>query len=249
MPFTPAHTAIVLPFLRHRKVSATGMVIGSMAPDFEYFFKMSVDGVHGHTWAGLFYFDLPVTIGLAFLFHLIVKQNLISNLPLSLQQRFTDTLSVDFGYYLRANPLIFIVSALAGASTHIIWDGFTHGSGFFVNYFSFYDATIVEFQGVKYPLWYALQHISTITGLTILSLYIYLKQKHPAHAPANLRYWTILILITLLVVAIRFLIHHSDFNLGNLVVSMISGICIGLICCGLISFPPFHSIHEPSSKG
>ena len=53
MPFTPAHTALVLPFIQKRYLSATGLIAGSVAPDFEYFFKMSTNGVHGHTIPGL----------------------------------------------------------------------------------------------------------------------------------------------------------------------------------------------------
>jgi hypothetical protein len=68
MPFTPAHPAIVLPLIRSRYFSATGLIIGSLSPDFEYFFKMSVDSIYSHSKVGLFYFDLPVTIVLALLF-------------------------------------------------------------------------------------------------------------------------------------------------------------------------------------
>ena len=82
MPFTPAHPAIVLPFLKLRYFSATGLVVGCMTPDFEYFFKMSVDAIHSHSTAGLFYFDLPVTLILSVVFHQFVKSNFIQNLPL-----------------------------------------------------------------------------------------------------------------------------------------------------------------------
>ena len=98
MPFTPAHPAIVLPFLKIKpeRVSATALVIGSIAPDFEYFFKMSVSGQHSHTLLGILYFDIPVTIGLAFLFHGVVKRNLIANLPAFFQYRFQPILQLEF---------------------------------------------------------------------------------------------------------------------------------------------------------
>jgi hypothetical protein len=208
-----------------------------MAPDFEYFFKMSVDGVHGHTWPGLFYFDLPVTFLLAMVFHRVVKRNLILNLPLSLQQRFMETLNINFMAVLKAKPFIFISSALLGSATHILWDSFTHGKGFAVTYFSFYDGAFVPFLGVDYPLWYALQHISTFIGLTVLTIYIFIfmRQDDPASQP-RISYWLILILLTVAVTALRFLIHSSDYNLGNVVVSVISAFCVGLICCGFIKF-------------
>src|SRR5690242_2559034 len=110
MPFTPAHPAIVLPLLRKRWVSATGLVIGSLSPDFEYFFKVSVESQHSHTLAGLFYFDLPVTLLLALLFHEVVKRNLIHNLPTFFQRRLQDLLHLDFRKFLATHWLIFIFS-------------------------------------------------------------------------------------------------------------------------------------------
>jgi hypothetical protein len=237
MPFTPAHTAVVLPLLRSKRTSATALVIGSIAPDFEYFFKMSVNGVHGHTWAGLFYFDLPVTFLLAIIFHLVVKQNLIMNLPAFLQRRFQETLETDFISILKAKPMTFILSALFGSATHILWDGFTHGKGMAVNYFSFYDGAFVPFQGVNYPLWYALQQISTFIGLTILTAYILLFMREGDRAvQPRISYWLTLVLLTVAVTTLRFTIHSSDLQLGNLVVSMLSASCIGLICCGFLNF-------------
>jgi len=42
MPFTFSHPAIVLPLatLRRQWISATGLIIGSITPDFEYFIRM-----------------------------------------------------------------------------------------------------------------------------------------------------------------------------------------------------------------
>jgi hypothetical protein len=100
MPFTPAHPAIVLLFLKAKRVSATALVIGTMAPDFEYFLRMSVNGQYGHTFFGIFYFDIPVTIALAFLFHQQIKENLINNLPVFLQQRLWQVKAFDFQHLI-----------------------------------------------------------------------------------------------------------------------------------------------------
>jgi hypothetical protein len=250
MPFTPAHTAVVLPFLKNRYASATGLVIGSMAPDFEYFFKMQVSGVHSHTWAGLLYFDLPVTLALSMVFHLVAKRNLINNLPAFLQRRFSYTLHLNFPKTLRSRPLVFVLSALAGSASHIIWDGFTHGRGFFVNYFSFYDGAYLPFDGVNYPLWYALQHISTFVGLAAVVIYVFALEAKGNFVAPRLVYWLILLLISVSVVALRFAIHPADYALGNVVVSSVSALCIALILCGLIRFNNPTAIRqgEPVSK-
>ena len=239
MPFTPGHPAIILPFIRSRYLSATGLIIGSMSPDFEYFFRMSVMGIHGHTKAGLFYFDIPVTIILSILFHLVVKRNFIANLPAFLQGRFQDTLTLDFIKYLKKNWGIFFVSAFIGAASHIFWDSFTHNDRFFVRLFSdIYNNTYLPFRGANYPLFYVLQQISTVVGLSAVALYIvFLKPPSISDlATPRIGYWLLVLTIAIAVLRIRFLIHPSDYNLGNVVVSAITGLMAGVTFCGFINF-------------
>jgi hypothetical protein len=239
MPFTPAHAAAVIPFLKinPRYVSATGLIIGSMAPDFEYFFKFSVESFYSHSLWAILYFNIPVSVLLALLFHSIVKKNIIANFPRVLQDKFQHVLAFNFIDYLKKNPVAFAVSAAIGAASHIIWDSFTHYDAFFVRNLSIYEGTYFPFDGARYPLWYALQHISTIIGLLVLLMYVIsLPRKKVIHKPSSLRYWFFIILITSFVVVVRFTIKSSDFNLGNFVVSSISGLCIGFIVCGFLNF-------------
>lgn len=239
MPFTPGHPAIILPFIPLRYFSATGLIIGSMSPDFEYFFRMSVKGIHSHTKAGLLYFDVPVTLVLALLFHLVVKTNLINNLPAFFQKRFQDTLNLDFIDYLRKNWGIFLISAAVGAASHIFWDSFTHNNRFFVRQFSeIYASTYVPYNGANYPLFYVLQQISTVVGLSAVTLYILLRKPLQHFEPATPRigYWLLVFAIAIAALRVRFLIQPADYNLGNVVVSGITGLLLGVVCCGFISF-------------
>lgn len=90
MPFTISHPAIVLPltFLPRQWFSLTGLVIGSLTPDFEYFLRMRIKSNYSHTLDGLFWFDLPLGLLLAFLFHNVVRDSLFDNLPISLKSIF-----------------------------------------------------------------------------------------------------------------------------------------------------------------
>lgn len=244
MPFTPAHAAIVLPFLKipSRYVSATGLVVGSLAPDFEYFLKMSVESNFSHTMAGIIYFDLPAVLFLSLVFHLAVKKKLIENLLPFFQQRFHTLYSLDFISYLKLHPVPFLVSSIVGISSHILWDSFTHADGYFVMELAFYNGKYIPFDGVQYPLWYALQHISTGAGLLILLLYFVFKREESTSdslSKPGTGYWAIVGALTSLVVMIRFIAKPSDYNLGNLVVTSISGLCIALIVCGLIDLNRF----------
>jgi hypothetical protein len=210
-----------------------------MSPDFEYFFRMSVTGIYGHTIGGIFYFDVPVTVFLALIFHGIVKKNLIVNLPAFLSRRFQDTLKLDFWSYLKNNWGLFLASAVLGTASHVFWDSFTHNDRFFVRLFSdVYDSTYVPFDGANYPLFYVLQQVSTALGLTVVIVYILLKKPLPNFEPSAPRmgYWLLVLIIAIAVLRIRFFVQPSDYNLGNVVVTSITGLMAGVVIAGFIPF-------------
>lgn len=246
MPFTPAHPAIILPLLNRKYFSATGLIIGSVSPDFEYFLKASTQGVHGHTLAGLFYFDLPITLVWALIFHLLIKRSLIANLPTFLQRRLQPLQSLDFRNSISSNFMIFGFSALLGAFSHIFWDSFTHNGRFFVELLPIYKGAYVPFHGAKYPLWYALQNISTYFGLAIIAAYIFFLpvDKNVASVKPKILYWITLILLSALLVFIRFIFFPIDFRLGNIVVNSISSLLIA-VC--LVSLIPYFKVAQPSN--
>jgi hypothetical protein len=240
MPFTPAHSAIVLPFLRIRPtlVSATTLVIGSLSPDFEYFLKMSVNSVYSHTLLGVLYFDIPITIVLAFLFHLIIKKNFIENLPAFFQRRLVDLKTSDFKNYFKKNFLVVSLCAGLGALSHIFWDAFTHNDGYFAQRISLYKQVVVPFDGVRYPLFYALQHFSTFAGMSILFLYfIFLKpNKELIVTRINLWYWVLVIIISVTILSLRLTFPITEQQLGNSIVSAISAFIISISILGFIKF-------------
>lgn len=239
MPFTLAHTAAVLPLLRSRRLSATGLIAGTMVPDFEYFFLMDIHSVHGHKISGLFYFDVPVAIALSFIFHLVAKKNFIDSMPAFLQLRLQDLRQLDFTRAFREAPLAFFVSVLIGAASHIVWDGFTHYGGWFVQHLpGWYQGKYIPYGGVKYPLWYALQHISTAVGLLIGTLYV-VKAMRPAAVPprkANFLYWFLLAVCMVLAAYFRWLAGIDNQPKVTIVISLISGFCLGLILLGIVPF-------------
>lgn len=240
MPFTPAHASVVLPLLRinPHKVSATALVIGSMAPDFEYFLKMSVNSEHSHTLLGILYFDIPVTIAMAFIFHEVVKWNLITNLPAFLQTRMNDLLTLDFKQHFRTYYGVVIISAGSGALSHILWDAFTHNDGFFATRMDVYKHVFIPYAGVRYPLFYALQHISTFVGLTIIIGYIlFMKpQKDVTVSRPSVFYWLLIAGIFGGVIFLRFYFNRQSLTLGNFVVSSISAILVAFLVGGWIKF-------------
>jgi hypothetical protein len=239
MPFTVSHAAVVLPFLRARPqlVSGTALVIGSAAPDFEYFIKMGVNSYYSHTLLAIFYFNIPITILLAFLFHGVVKKNLIENLPVYFQYRFNELKCLDFLLYFKNNYWAVIISAGMGAASHIIWDSFTHNDGFFAQRISLYKNIFIPFDGVRYPLFYGLQQISTYVGLLIVIIYtLSLKPDRNIQATkVSFTYWIMLIVLIVSILFLRFFLDTKTLDLGNFVVSLVSAILLSAFLCGLIN--------------
>ncbi|WP_299825129.1 DUF4184 family protein [uncultured Pontibacter sp.] len=173
MPFTAAHPAIVLPlkYKFRRLFSTTGLVIGSIAPDFAYFISPLITTKVSHTLKGILVFNLPVTLILALLFHAVVREQLIRFLPPFLARRAAVAAHANWFRYMRQNWHIFFISAFIGILSHLFWDSFTHYSGFFVRHFAILRKP-VDFLGYALPLCRWIQHISTVAGLAAISLYI-----------------------------------------------------------------------------
>jgi hypothetical protein len=237
MPFTPAHPAILLPLLKKARMSALGLIVGSIAPDFEYFFKMKVTSHYSHTLGGLLYFDLPVSFLLSWLFIKFVRTNLMANLPVFLQRRLQPMTLLDSRHILFERWFVFAYSALLGSVSHLFWDGFTHNDMFFVRNLSFYHGSYIPYEGVKYPLWYALQHISSAIGLSLLAIYVVLQpiQSGPLYRP-NVVYWLTVLMVMVMVVVVRFELVPKELKEGNVIVCSITGLCCGLVLAGMINF-------------
>ena len=133
MPFTLSHPAIVLPatYLPKKYYSLSGLIIGSMTPDFEYFIRMRDYSKYSHTLAGIFWFDVPLGLALIFIFHNVVRNTLIEYLPFSLNVRFSVFEKFNWNSYFIKNIVVVLVSLLVGIASHLFWDSFTHRGGYF----------------------------------------------------------------------------------------------------------------------
>lgn len=121
MPFTFSHPAIILP-LKQAKAhwfSLTGLVAGSVAPDFEYFLKVHATSTVSETLPGIFTFNLPAAVGISLVFHQIIKKPLIRHLPKPYDRRFSGFLNFNFLKYFKKHPFRFLSSALIGVISHL----------------------------------------------------------------------------------------------------------------------------------
>ncbi|HSY75935.1 MAG TPA: DUF4184 family protein [Bacteroidia bacterium] len=227
MPFTFSHPAAILPakFFPERWISLTALVIGSITPDFEYFIRMKNYGIYGHTWGGIFWFDLPLGFLLTFVYHRFVRDGLIDNLPRFLRNRLYKFKGLDWTAYVRKHFLQVIICLLIGIATHVVWDGFTHRAGYFVQMIPWLDMNSEVF-GVNHARFYILQNISSLLGMGLVVIAVL---RIPKGADAGkrkiIKYWLVACAIAALITVIRTVgwFHHNDLE-EIFVVHIFSGI-------------------------
>jgi hypothetical protein len=183
MPFTLAHPAAVLPFRKTRLVFSA-VVIGSMAPDFEYFLRLSPQGRFFHSLPGLIIYTLPVAMAVLWLFHRSAKFAVFKLLPSSLQQRLTCANDFPFGDFRRFALLV--LSVLVGAVTHILWDSITHRESWLVQHYPpLYQKVHISWLLHRPILVYVvLQYLSGLIGIGILAIWFiaWFRRTPPVHA-------------------------------------------------------------------
>ncbi len=236
MPFTFAHPAVVLPFSGSKKrgLSTTALVIGSMTPDFEYFLRMRLRSIYSHTWGGLFWFDLPLGFALVLVYEFWVKDALISHLPLSFNRRFSNLRGYETHYTIRY-ILAVISGVLLGAASHIIWDSFTHPSGYFVHNIGILRR-VIHVHNYRFRAYRILQYISTlIGGIVILTVCLLRPEGVVTRVKNATSFWLQFLLVTVVVTAIRLSGGLKLHDYGNLVITIIDGAILGLIIASILS--------------
>ena len=206
MPFTLAHGAAALPFRRFRLVPSA-LVIGTFAPDFEYFLRLGAYGRFGHTVIGAFVFTLPIALLVLWLFHAFVKMPVARLLPAGLQQRLSNQLQ-KFRFGGTGRFVLIVASLLAGISTHLLWDSFTHRGSWVYDRWPFLRETIAVPGLGLMPYYRILQHGSTLIGMAVLAIWFawwYRTTAPASHVPerprSTARFWTVLGTIALIATA------------------------------------------------
>ena len=224
MPFTFAHPAIILPlsYLPKRWFSLTGLIVGSMTPDFEYFLRMNVQSIYSHTFLGVFWFDLPLGILLAFIFHNVIRNPLYDNLPIFLKSRVIKVSNFNFRLYFKKNWIVVLISIVIGAFSHILWDSFTHESGYFVRVFPSLSGSTVLF-GNQIPIYKILQHGSTLLGAVVILITVFnLEKDKKSKSTITFKYWIIVFLIFASILLHRFATGLTCKLYGQVIVTAIS---------------------------
>ena len=163
MPFTLSHPALVLPF-RNKGFVFSALVIGSMAPDFNYYIPFTPDKGFTHSIPGILLFCIPISLIVLLLFHKFLKDPLISLLPENHRQRLLNY-STGFTFLPKQRLFMILLSIFLGVVTHLLWDSFTHLYGWGVMAFPVFRQTNFHLGSWSIALYTVLQHLSTIIGL------------------------------------------------------------------------------------
>lgn len=239
MPFTLSHPAAVLPLGKYSKsFSMTGLVIGSMIPDLEYFVRFKFQSDYSHTLAGIFWADLPAGILLTFVFHYIIKRNLIMALPAAVSGRLTALRESEWKDYFFKNYFKVCISIITGVFTHLFLDNFTHKYGWFVLQIPFLSDYFTLFE-TKVHFYKILQYTLGIAGLIYGGWFIGKMPLEKAVIPKRgykAIYWTSVIFISLFTLLIRFKSGLKLVQPHSIALTAISGFIIGIILMGFFKF-------------
>lgn len=214
MPFTLSHPAIIIPLTKaNLRLSFTGLVAGSMVPDFEFFFRMKLAENVGHHLLGVFIFDLPIALLLCFIYHNIIRNVFIKHLPSYFRDRFTSFMYFNWNSYAIANKLILVISLIIGIVSHLLWDGFTHHDGTFVLMIPLLAKYISVFK-FNIQIFSVLQVIGSVWGLWVIYRYVkgLPREKKSISLPAKgSRYWIAISILSACILGLRIKLV-PDFN-------------------------------------
>lgn len=203
MPFTPAHAAAAYPF-RNTRLIWSAVIVGTMAPDFEYFLRLAPGQPYGHTLPGVFVITLPLALIALWLFHGLVKAPFVELLPRGFERRLAPYMGT-FRFGGAARFGLIVASVLIGVFTHLLWDSFTHGNTWLVRDWPVLRHPIHLKVIAPQPLYKLLQHGSTLLGLSVLLLWIaawYREAEPVGEQSCDQSGWPVRRIVTLLTILI-----------------------------------------------
>lgn len=233
MPFTLAHPAVVI-FSKNKNFNLLGLILGSMAPDFIYFLLFNPSSNLGHTLLGFIILNLPICFLLNYLILKFIKNPFIINLPYKICNYYIYLINYDFNFKSPKDIFVFTYSCIVGMLTHIIWDAFTHKTGYFVVNINLLKESI-HILGYQVPFFKLLQHGSTLLGFFVILYYFYTIRRYSnKYIRSNkFQYHLIAISIQILIIILSYLIF-KNFGIGRLVVTFINGLFLGYLTSSII---------------
>ena len=222
----------------------SALVVGSLAPDFRYFFNLAPRSHFGHSLSGVFVFCLPVGLAVLWIFHTVMKLPLISLAPERHQQRLV-ALAKPFAWGGAVRFMLIVASLLLGSISHLAWDAFTHERGLVVRNVPDFRAPLEEF-GTHRPLYNLLQHGSSVLGLALLAFWYWRWLKRTPAQPvplylqtkSSVKVWILGAILTMATGASFFYSYFRSYRLASLSIfaGAFAGMSMSLIFVAALGF-------------
>ena len=181
MPFTLSHAAAALPFRRFKPIWPA-LVIGTFAPDIQYFIWISDEDRSGHHFPGILLFTFPAALLLLWVFEWCVKGPVMELLPDTIQRRLhdkTEPLSFRGGRRFASIVLWIVI----GIATHVVWDSFTHGHTRVTARWDLFSYRVPVPFHPPASVHALLQYASTVVGIVVLVGWLAVWYRATAPAP------------------------------------------------------------------
>ncbi|MER6100913.1 DUF4184 family protein [Streptomyces sp. NPDC001832] len=178
MPFTLSHAAAVLPGMRRNGTArgpllASALVSGSFAPDMTYYADTAIPGAMEfgrvtHSVWGVFTVDVLITAAVVALW-LLLREPLVALLPRAWQGRAHAFVrgqrhGSGRGAWGVRDGGWFVLSAVIGSVTHVVWDAFTHHDRWGVRLVPVLDGNVGGL-----PVFQLVQYGSSAAALAVLA--------------------------------------------------------------------------------
>lgn len=250
MPFTLSHPLFAAPLRKAiPSLSLTGLIVGSMGPDFEYFIAMVPIRTVGHTMEGFLLQVLPLGIAFSFAFHRCVKPLIPLLLPnIGGLKQYAAQLIQPWRLSTGGDWLLFILSLFIGFLTHLFMDHWTHASGWFVKAFPVLQSIMLG----DY-VYHLLQLGFSVLGAVIPFLYgwyhwhkwrsnrVAIRMPHNnswqieqnSNSGIGVRLWLLIVMSSAALFAGKLVVSSDPISLGVLIVAPITSAAFGLLIAGL----------------
>ncbi|MFD3156871.1 DUF4184 family protein [Haloimpatiens sp. FM7330] len=236
MSFTLAHPAAVV-FMKNKYFNLSGLILGSMAPDFIYFILFNPSSNFGHTILGFMLLNIPLCFLLNFIYYKYIKDSFILNLPMCISKDYTWLIDIKNGVTNVKEAVIFTYSSVIGMMTHVFWDSFTHKTGYFVLKLNFLRDNI-NLLGHKIYIYKIAQHGGTLLGFVIILIFLHKIRKRGLILKVPLRskvmYHVTAVLIEIILMFFIYITFNDSFSMGRIVVTFINGLFLGYLISSIM---------------
>lgn len=248
MPYTFAHIGYILPIRKKwsKYFSITGLVFGSLAPDYDILFRLTKIRFHvfQYNLKTICFLIYPMAFLSAVLFHLICRNVLIKNLPSPFFEKYQKYLSFDFNAYLKNHLLLFSASVFFAIFLHLFLDFFCHILDAYQ--VSLFVRGIIQMQYLSDKIGYFSIYFLPVVFSCLGFYYIYkfeynsvIPKMYFSQPKQAFLFWITLLILTIFICALKifFTEKEKDYWLDLIAISFTSALIIAVyLCCFIFYF-------------